>query len=599
MSLISDLKKIISFMDSGERKQGGMLLVMILMMAILETLGVASIMPFIAVLANPSLIETNLILNKMFLSSIIFGVETSQQFIFALGVVVFLFLFISLAFNAFTKYVQVRFIEYLRHGISKRFVGAYLNQPYSWFLDRNSADLGASILTEVGIVIGMGIKPMMEAIAMSAVIILLFTLLIITDPILALSVSLSLGGFYWLIFKLTRNAQTRMGKESFAANRSLFNAVSEAFGASKEVKLGRLEKIYVDKFSTASLVHAQRGASSTMLAELPRYALEAVAFGGMLLVILYLVGEKGTFATALPIIALYTFAGYRLMPKLQSVYYCISRISFCWSTVNSLHSDYKNLKPLNSQQDKGTLSFNKTITLKNLYYQYPKASKDVLRNINIKIPARTSVGLVGATGCGKTTTVDIILGLLDPQKGSLEVDGQVINSKNVRLWQRFIGYVPQSIYLTDSSIASNIAFGINSKDISQENIERASKIANLHEFVTNELPNQYQTVVGERGIKLSGGQRQRIGIARALYHNPKVLILDEATSALDNQTEKAVMEAVDNLGKDITIIIIAHRLSTIKNCDIIYSLEKGELKHTGTFEELIKANNNFDMITKN
>ena len=207
--------------------------------------------------------------------------------------------------------------------------------------------------------------------------------------------------------------------------------------------------------------------------------------------------------------------------------------------------------------------------------------------------------MIGATGSGKTTTVDIILGLLESQKGTLEVDGKIITKQNSRAWQRSIGYVPQYIYLSDDTVSANIAFGVEPKDINQEAVERASKIANLHEFVMDELPKQYQTEVGERGIRLSGGQRQRIGIARALYHDPQVLILDEATNALDNITEKAVMDAVNNLSKRITIILIAHRLNTVKKCDKIYLLDKGEIKNEGTFEELIKVNENFRISANN
>ena len=236
------------------------------------------------------------------------------------------------------------------------------------------------------------------------------------------------------------------------------------------------------------------------------------------------------------------------------------------------------------------MPLNKAITLNNINYNYPNTSRTTLKNINLTIPAQKTVGFVGETGCGKSTTVDIILGLLKPQKGTLEIDGTIITKNNVRSWQSSIGYVPQHIFLSDDTIAANIAFGIESKDINYQSVEKSSKIADLHQYVVNELPNQYQTVIGERGVRLSGGQRQRIGIARALYHNPKVLILDEATSALDNQTEKAVMDAVNNLSNDITIILIAHRLNTVKNCDIIFKLDKGKLINQGTFEKVIKGN---------
>jgi len=221
--------------------------------------------------------------------------------------------------------------------------------------------------------------------------------------------------------------------------------------------------------------------------------------------------------------------------------------------------------------------FKKSINLKGVYYTYPNSSKIILNNINLNIPVKKTVGFIGTTGSGKTTIIDIILGLLEIQKGTLEIDGKTITERNVRPWQDLIGYVPQSIYLSDDTIASNIAFGVDPKNIDKLAVERASKIACLHEFVRDELSNQYETIVGENGVKLSGGQRQRIGIARALYHKPKVLVLDEATNALDEKTEKLLMKAIYDLSKEITIIIITHRLSTLKNCDVIYKIDKGKI----------------------
>ena len=303
--------------------------------------------------------------------------------------------------------------------------------------------------------------------------------------------------------------------------------------------------------------------------------------------------RSGDIAKVLPIIALYAFAGYRLMPALQKIYISLTSLRFVGPALDSLHDDLKNLKPIIQSEHGDSLKLNKNIRLKNIHYNYPNASKTALKNISLSIPANKTIGLVGATGSGKTTTVDIILGLLDPQEGALEVDGKVINKDNKRAWQRSIGYVPQQIFLSDNTVAANIAFGIDTKKINQEAVECAAKIANLHEFVVNELPFKYQTIIGERGIRLSGGQRQRIGIARALYHKPKVLVLDEATSALDNLTEKAVMNAVHNSENDITKILVAHRLSTVKDCDIIFLFDKGELKNQGTFEELIKTSDDF------
>ena len=581
------LKKIFLILSPSERKKAGLLFLMILIMALLDMIGVASILPFMAVLTNPDIVQTNIILNKMFQASSIFKVENNQQFLYLLGIFVFVLLVTSLTFKALTTYVQIRFVQMREYTIGKRLVEGYLHQPYSWFLSRHSADLGKTILSEVTQVIGSGINPLMEVITKGMVSIALIALLIIADPKLALIVGFSIGGSYMLIFYFTRGYLKGIGKERLESNQLRFTAVSEAFGAAKEVKVGGLEQIYIKRFSDSAKSFAQTAASAAIIRQLPRFILEAIAFGGIMLVILYLMAQTGSFNNALPIISLYVFAGYRLMPALQQAYSALSQLTFAGSSLDALSNEFKNLKPLNSNQDQGVISFNKEIILKNIHYNYPNASRTALKDINLSIPAKSTVGLVGSTGCGKTTTVDIILGLLEAQKGTLEVDGQVISRQNSRAWQRTIGYVPQHIYLSDATVEANIAFGIDLKDINQEAIEKASKIANLHEFVINELPKNYQTTVGERGVRLSGGQRQRIGIARALYHNPQILVLDEATSALDNQTEKAVMDAVNNIGKDITIILIAHRLNTVKNCDIIFKLEKGQVIDQGTFDKLI------------
>jgi ABC-type multidrug transport system fused ATPase/permease subunit len=335
--------------------------------------------------------------------------------------------------------------------------------------------------------------------------------------------------------------------------------------------------VYIKNFSNSSQIYARTQASAIIISQLPRYILEIIAFGGILIILTYIVAQTGSFNKALPIVSLYVFVGYRIMPAVQQIYASLANLAFVGPSLDKLYNDFRDLKPLNENQNQDVINLDKEITLKNVYYNYPSASRTALKNINLIIPAKSIIGLVGATGCGKTTTVDIILGLLEPQKGTLEVDGKVITKKNLRSWQRSIGYVPQHIYLSDDTVAANIAFGVDPKNVNQDMIEKVAMIANLHDFIIDELPKQYQTTIGERGVRLSGGQRQRIGIARALYHNPKVLILDEATSALDIQTEQAIMDRVNNLSKEITIILITHRLNLVKNCDIIYKLYKGQL----------------------
>ena len=587
---MQDFKKLFFLLTPKEIRLACWLLIMILIMALIDMIGVASILPFMAVLTNPSLIETNSILNKMFQISKIFGIENDQEFLFSLGIFVFLLLVFSLTFKALTTYVQLRFVSLREYSISKRLIEKYLYQPYSWFLGRHSADLGKTILSQVGEVVGGGIRPLMEVIAKSTVSIAIIFLLIIVDPKVALIVGFSLGISYGIIYIFLRRHLNRIGKKHLKHNQLRFTVISEGFGAVKDVKVGGLEDAYIRRYSESAQTFARTATSSAIISQLPRFFLEAIALGGVLLLILYLMAQSGSFNNSLPIISLYVFAGYRLMPALQQVYASFSQLTFSGPSIDKLYNEVKNLKLFNTNQNQEGLSFNKAIILKNICYNYPNSLRAALKNINLEIPSRTTVGLVGTTGSGKTTTVDIILGLFQAQKGSLEVDGKIITEHNSRVWQRSIGYVPQHIFLIDDTVSANIAFGIDAKDINQVAVEKASKIANLHDFVVNELPNQYDTTVGERGVRLSGGQRQRIGIARALYHNPKVLILDEATSALDNQTEQAVMEAVNKLGKDITIIIIAHRFNTVKNCDVIFQFEKGELIKQGSFDDVINDN---------
>jgi len=588
---MTTVRKLFDLLTPAERVRAALLVGLILVMALLDAVGVASIMPFMAVLSNPQLVETNSALVKL---RQLTDASSAQDFLFMLGVLVFVLLVVSLAFKALATYAQVRFTLMREYSIGQRLVAAYLHQPYVWFLNRHSAELGKTILSEVTNVVHGGLVPMMTLIAQSVVASALLLLLFLVDPVLALTIYATLGASYWVIYWLMKKFLSNIGQERFEANQRRFTAVSEVFGAVKEVKIGGLEEVYIRRFARPAFIYAKDNAAAHMVTQLPRFALEAVAFGGMLLLVLYLMGNSGGFERALPIIAVYALAGYRLMPALQQIYASISQLRFAGPALDALHQDFMELaNPPRRDATDHKLCLSHAIVLRNIEFSYPNTHQAALRNINIDIPARSTIGLVGATGSGKTTLVDLILGLLEPQRGSLIVDDRVIGEDNRSGWQKAVGYVPQQIYLTDDSIAANIAFGVKPEDIDWDALHQAARIANLHDFVTNDLAAQYHTVVGERGVRLSGGQRQRIGIARALYHQPQILILDEATSALDNLTEQAVMEAINNLHNNITIILIAHRLSTVRLCDHILLLEKGEIKAQGTFAQLMEESQTF------
>lgn len=595
---MKNIKKLIQIVSSHEKKRAYLLLVMIILMAFLEMLGVFSIMPFIAVLSNPNLIQSNKILNLLYEKSIIFGVDNEEQFLFVICICVFIVLIVSLSFKALTNYAQMKFILLCRYGIANRLVKKYLSQPYHWFLDRHSADLGKTILSEVGVVVSKGLSPLLTLISQLLLTVVLLVLLILVDPVLTAVVTLALGLTYSFIYKLSLNLTKQIGEETLQANKLRFKILSEVFSAIKQVKISGLENIYLNRFSSPDKKHAQLSALESILSMMPRFGLEAIAFGGILLVALYLMKKMGDIQNVVPIIALYAFAGYRLMPALQQIYVSLTKLRIVSASLDVLHQDIMSLN--NSEnENKKSLILNNSIRLNDISFCYPKSSVFILKNINIEIIAHTKVGFVGSTGSGKTSLADIILGLLEPQKGNIEIDSRKLTKNNLREWQNSIGYVPQQIYLSDDTIASNIAFGINPDEIDYKLVEQSAKIANLHNFISKELPAKYNTTVGERGIRLSGGQIQRIGIARAMYNNPKLLVLDEATSALDNITEREVMKAIYNLKNNITVIIIAHRLTTVKNCDEIFVFNKGKIRAKGSFESLIKNDSYFRESIKN
>jgi len=415
----------------------------------------------------------------------------------------------------------------------------------------------------------------------------LICLLFFVDIKLAMILGIVIIIFYLIINKVMSGPFSNIGIDRVKANKDRFIAVNEAFGGIKEVKVNGLEDYYTDNFSRPSKIYARNQASAQLIAQMPKFLIEGIAFGLLLVVLLYYIYIGESLNNILPVVTMYAFAAYRLLPALQQLYGSFSQIKFYSPSLQSILFDLSEFKnPNNFVSGSKNLDFKNELNLKDITFYYPNSIKPTLYKINLSITVNSTIGFVGSTGSGKTTILDIILGLLDPQEGQLLVDGELINYTNRRQWQKIIGYVPQQIYLSDDTIASNIAFGVPKEEIDLNAIEKAAKISNLHEFVIKDLEEGYNTIIGERGVRLSGGQRQRIGIARALYYNPKILILDEATSALDNVTENAVMESINNLNNEITVIIVAHRLTTVMNCDIIFCIENGTIKAKGTYNEL-------------
>lgn len=591
-------RKIFELLSARDRRVVMLVFAVMLLAAIMETIGIASILPFIAVLANPDFVHENAYLRATF---DFLGFQETQSFLVFLGLA-FLALFVfGLAMRTLSFWAQAKFANSRMYSLSTRVFFGYLCKDYSWFLGKHSSRLSSSVLSEVDRSITQGLFPALQLIAHMMVILLLVALLFVLDPVLALSVVVVLGGAYLLIYFSIRNWVSRIGETMLEATRGRYRTIQEGLGGIKDLKMKGLEASYLARFREYTRGVAKSRISEQLIGQLPSYAMQGVIFGGMLLVILYLMTIYQRFDQALPILAMYAVAGYRLMPSLQNGYRHLVTLRHATPVVNSLHADLQEIEEIDVAMARfrkvDPLPLQREIRLRDVYFRYPGAEHDALQALDLVIPRFATVAFVGPTGCGKTTTVDTILGLLPPSQGAVEVDGVPLGPANVRGWQRNIGYVPQDIYLLDASVAANIAFGIPDKAIDHAAVERAAKIARLHDFVLTELKDGYATTVGERGVRLSGGQKQRIGIARALYHDPEVLVLDEATSALDNLTEHAVMDAVRGLAKQKTIIMIAHRLTTVQSCDTIFLLDEGRVVAQGSYDELVENNETFREMT--
>jgi ATP-binding cassette, subfamily B, bacterial PglK len=585
------LKKLFYFFSPSETKQTFALLALIILTAFVDTLGVASILPFMTLVLNPSIIEDNILLKYLYNKSSILGVTNTDQFIIVFGITFFFFIIFSFFLRSSTIYFQMRFALLREYTISRRLLESYLCQPYSWFLKNHSAEIAKNILNEVGTVVGSFIMPIISFVSNSLVVIMLITLCFLINPKITFIIVLVFGTSYLLIFYFVKNILSRFGNQRLIANEQRYKLLSEAFGAAKEVKVGGLENIYINRYSKVAQIYATSLSISSIIEFLPRFFIEAIAFGGLILYTL-LIFENSNFQTHIPIISFYAYVGFKLLPALQAVYGNLTKMRSSKPSLDNLYKSFTSLSSNYFFKTSQSIYPKKSIEFKNINFTYSDTKYVALKNVNFTIPAYSKIGIIGPTGSGKSTTIDIILGLLDASSGYFKVDDTIINIKNKRSWQKNIGYVPQQIYLSDASIAENIAFGVDPENINYYIIKKVSKMVNLHDFVINDLPNNYRTLIGEKGVRLSGGQRQKIAIARALYKNPKVLILDEATNSLDNITENTVIDAINNIKKKITIILITHRLASVKKCDIIFLFDKGKLKAQGNYNQL-KKNTNF------
>jgi len=492
-------------------------------------------------------------------------------------------------FLAFLAWRQARFAYGVQVQISQRLFTAYLRQPYTFHLQRNSAQLIRNVTGEVN----MFTSAIMSMLAISSEFLVLLgitTLLLLIEPLGALISVTVLGVAAWAFHRITRARITRWGKARQYHDGLRIQHLQQGLGGAKDVKLLGRESEFLAQYRIHNIQSGRMGQFQITLQQFPRLWLELLAVTGLALLVLSMLSQGRDTTSIIPTLALFAAAAFRLIPSVNRVLSSMQTLRFNLPVIDKLHDELRHVVPepvANRQKDAGLAKpvFRAEIRLSNISYTYPGATAAALNGLSIVIHQGESVGFIGPSGSGKSTLVDVVLGLLPPGKGQMSVGGQDIQ-QNLRSWQDQIGYVPQTIYLTDDTLRRNVAFGLPDEAIDDAAVQRAIKQAQLEEFVSS-LPEGIETIVGERGVRLSGGQRQRIGIARALYHDPAVLVLDEATSALDTATESGVMQAVTALQSSKTILIVAHRLSTVAHCDKLYRLEQGRVEEEGKPAEML------------
>lgn len=587
--MYTTLKKLIYLFDSRTRLQFVFLFGLMLVTAILETVGIGLIMPFIAVMTDPGIIDTNIWLRK---AKEFFGTEKPTDFLILMSVGLVIFYTFKNICLGLSTYLQLRFVFSKRSLLGERLLRSYLFRPYTFHLERNTAELLRNISVETIRVFNFVqslLKMCSEICVFGSIVLMLMWI----NPIIVICSVGVLGVVSGMFYKSVSSYLKMLGQKVQSSLKHVSQAVLEGLGAIKEVKVFGREYYFSNKFYFNMMDNARANWRYSTINSIPRLSLEVIAVGSVILIILIFQMQDREIKSLLPTLSLFAMATIRSMPSLSQIVVNLQNIRFDSAAVDVIYEDMRNHQSRSQSKElQGqSLVFKRALMVRDMSYGYPNSKAKALDTISLEIIKGQVVAFAGTSGAGKTTLANLILGLLTPSEGSICADDKNI-FQHLPAWQRSIGYVPQTIYLLDATIRENIAFGLEDKDIDDQKVWNALRVAHLESFV-NRLPDGLNTIIGENGVRLSGGQRQRLGIARALYHEPEVLILDEATSSLDCETEREVSEAIESISGRKTIIIIAHRLSTIQKCDRIYYMKSGTIADSGTFKELISINEEF------
>ncbi len=574
MSILG-VQNLWSMLIPAQRRMGMLLLILMLIGMVLETLGIGVVIPVLTLMTKSNPVSSYPLLGPWL---DLMGNPSHERLVvyamlFLLGVYV-----VKVLFLIFLAWLQAHFLFWVNSNFSLRLFSGYLKQPYTFHLQRNSTELIRNVVNQVAHVTSL-IEASVILVTESLVVLGIFTLMLVVEPVSALLVASILGLVSWGFSRFTKDRVKCWGEELQGHEKLRLQYLREGLGAAKDVRLLGREENFIDQYQISNLGSAKASKNQVTLLALPRLWLELLGVTGIIAIVLILIAQNKPMQLLMPALGLFTVAAFRLMPSANRLISAIQSIRFLSAAFNNLHNEFSLLEEAKPLKEYSPLLFKKTIAVEGIDFCYPSTEALVLKGLNFSIKQGESVGFIGSTGAGKSTLVDVILGLLMPVSGAVRVDGVDIQT-NLRGWQDQVGYVPQSIFLTDDTIRRNIAFGLSADKIDEVAVWNALRAAQLEEFI-DDLPEGLDTRVGECGIRLSGGQRQRIGIARALYHDPSVLVLDEATSALDTATEADFMESACALKGKKTLIIVAHRLSTVERCDYLFRVKGGRIVEEG------------------
>lgn len=582
----------------GHHQELPLLTFMFFVLSFVESSSVALIGPFTAIATDPTFIKKTPMFETIYRQ---LGFDSIGNFLLAFGIcIIFAFyLKIFIAFNI-NQYVFAYGFKF-QGSLSLRLLHAYLNAPYTFHLQRNTATLIQIVTKDTGIFCNGVLMTLLTSVSNIFVTISLMILLIATSPMAVVLIGLFVLVGY-ASTQLLKQRLWRWGKDASDSGTEMIRIINHSLGGFKETRIIGCEPYFEQQLHVQANKMASATSKSLTFSAFPRYLIEALVMTFLIVfTLLFLAIHQGNSQAITSVLGVFALASFRLMPAVGNILATINGVRYNSYIVDKLYLDLKEQETLNSEmtidrslhsdklhEKRTVMPFGNEIFLKKISYSYPNIEEAALSEVSLTIKRGQSIGLIGRSGAGKTTLVDVILGLLTPQSGDIQVDERSIY-QDLRSWQNLIGYVPQSIFLTDDTLERNIAFGVPDFLIDPDKLHRAIESVQLLELVA-QLPEGIKTVLGERGVRLSGGQRQRVGIARALYHEREILVLDEATAALDNETESLVSDAIQALGGNKTLIIIAHRLSTIQHCDVIYKMEQGRLLQSGTYEEIVLKN---------